>query len=157
MDPKLVFWTGALVNMSAIVCLAALGVRERRRGAIAAHRRRMLAAGSLVALFLAAYAVKLALLGREDRSAWDATSVWVLRIHELCVLTMVVAGGLAAARGRRLARTRHATGNPVDPVAPPALGRGHRRAGWVAVVAAALGFATAAVVLAGMYRRAGLF
>jgi uncharacterized membrane protein YozB (DUF420 family) len=156
MDPKLLFWTGALVNMSAIVCLAALGVRERRRGAIAAHRRRMLAAAALVALFLAAYAAKLAVLGREDRSSWDAGSVWVLRIHELCVVTMVVAGGLAAARGRRLAPTRNATGDPSHPAAPPALSRGHRRAGWVAVVAAALGFVTATAVLAGMYRRAGL-
>jgi uncharacterized membrane protein YozB (DUF420 family) len=156
MDPKLAFWTGALINMSAIVILAALGVRERRRGAIAAHRRRMLAAGALVGLFLAAYAVKLALLGREDRSSWGATSVWVLRIHELCVLTMVVAGGLAAARGRRLASTRNATGDPGHPVAPPRLSAGHRRAGWAAVVAAVLGFVTAAGVLAGMYRRAGL-
>ena len=155
MEPKLVYWTAALANMGVIVVLALRGVAHRRRGAIDRHRRSMLAAGWLVLAFLASYAVKLAVLGREAMQLWSPTAVWVLRIHELCVLTMLVAGGAALWRGRSLSRTRNASLDPRDPPAPAALADGHRRLGTVAVAAALLGFLTAVLVLAGMYARAG--
>jgi len=156
MDAKLVFWTGALVNMAAIVALGFAGVRARRRGDVPRHRRRMLSAAALVGLFLAAYVVKLALLGREDMSVWSPRAVWVLRFHEMCVLAMLVAGFLAARRGLALAGTRNVTGDPEHPPAPPERARGHRSAGRIAVGAAVFGLLSAAVVLFDMYRRAGL-
>jgi uncharacterized membrane protein YozB (DUF420 family) len=156
MDPRLVYWSFALLDMCAVVGLAAAGVRALRRGNVARHCRCMLGAAAGVALFVLSYLLKLAVLGREDLASWDRASVQVLRLHELCVFTMLAAGGFAGARALRLRRTRNATQRPQDPPAPAALVRAHRRAGWTAVVAAALGLALAALVLAGMYRRAGL-
>ena len=156
MDPKLFFWTGAFLNMGVIVVLGARGVTARRRGAIGLHRRSMLIGALLVLLFVASYVFKLQLLGREDLAAWSAFDLWTLRFHELCVLAMVVAGAIAAWRGRALGSTRNATRAPEDPLAPPKLASGHRVAGWTAVVSVVLGFLTAGMVLAGMYRRAGL-
>ena len=156
MDARLAYWTFALLDMSLVVLCAVAGVRSLRRGDPARHRRQMLAAAALVVLFVVSYAIKLAVLGREDRSTWGVLSIWVLRIHELCVLTMVVAGGLAIARGLRLRATRNFTRAPADRPAPASDVRWHRGAGRTAVIAAALGLLLAACVLAGMYRRAGL-
>ncbi len=156
MDPKLLFWTGALVNMGVIVALAAGGVWQRRRGNVAGHRRRMLAAAVLVALFVAAYLLKLLFLGREALESWSPGAVWMLRVHEACVAVMLAGGGTAALRALVLRRTRNATHDPGDPEAPAGVAAWHRRAGWAAVVASALGLVTAGFVLAGMYQRAGI-
>lgn len=156
MDPKLLFWTGAFANMGFVLGFAWAGVRQRRRGDIDRHRRSMGVAAALVGAFLLAYALKLALLGREALETWSLAAVWTLRIHELCVAGMLLAGGAAALRALALRSTRNATRSPDDPVAPPGMATWHRRAGWVAVLSAALGFATAGLVLAGMYQRAGL-
>jgi uncharacterized membrane protein YfcA len=156
MDPKLVFWTGALVNMGIILALAVSGIVERRRHDVAAHRRRMLVASSLVGAFLVAYVVKLMVLGGESTAEWSSSAVWVLRVHELCVATMLVGGCLAWLRALRLRHTRNATADPADPPAEPSLAAWHRRAGWAAVVASGLGFATALLILRGMYARAGI-
>lgn len=156
MDPKLVFWTSAFANMGLVLGLAATGVRHRRRGDVPRHRRNMLSAAALVGLFLAGYALKLAFLGREALETWSPAAIWTLRLHELCVATMLLAGGLAGVRATALRRTRNASRNPADPPAARPVVDWHRRAGWTAVVAAGLGFATAALVLLGMYRRAGL-
>ena len=117
----------------------------------------MLTAAALVVLFVVSYVVKLAVLGREDLTTWGVLSIWVLRIHELCVLTMVVGGTVALSRALRLRRSRNFTRRPEDPPAPARSVRWHRGAGRTAACAAALGFALAACVLAGMYRRAGWF
>ena len=68
----------------------------------------------------------------------------------------LLAGGVAGVRATALRRTRNASRNPADPPAARPVVDWHRRAGWTAVVAAGLGLATAALVLLGMYRRAGL-
>jgi len=156
MTPGLLYWTGAFANMLVIVILAGVGVRERRRGRIRQHRRDMLIAAGLVGGFLVSYVLKLALLGREDMSGWSGNAVWTLRFHELCVLSMLLAGGLAARRGSALGRTRAASLDLADPPPAPGAALAHRRAGWTAVVAAALGLLSAALVLVGMYQRAGL-
>jgi hypothetical protein len=117
----------------------------------------MLTAAALVALFLLSYLLKLALIGREDLASWDTSSIWMLRIHELCVFTMLAAGITAGTRALRLRRTRNATRDPQDPPAPASLVRWHRGAGKTAVCAAALALGFAGLVLAGMYRRAGWF
>lgn len=156
MDARLAYWTLALLNMCGVVGFAAIGVKAVRRGDTARHRRCMLTAAALVVLFVLSYLVKLAALGREDLASWGALSIWVLRIHELCVLTMVVAGGIAASRGLRLRATRNFTHRPEHPLAPPGTVRWHRGAGITAAWAAAAGLVLAACVLAGMYRRAGL-
>jgi hypothetical protein len=69
---------------------------------------------------------------------------------------MLIAGATAGQRALRLRRTRNATHDPGDPPAPARLASWHRRAGWAAVAAAGLGLSSAALVLVGMYQRAGL-
>jgi uncharacterized membrane protein YozB (DUF420 family) len=155
MDPKVLFWTGALVLMAGVVAVAIVGVRRRRRGDVPGHRRAMLAASALVGFFLAAYVVKVALLGHERVAEWSERDRLILRVHELCIAVMLAAGSLAGLRAWRLRRTRNATLDPADPAAPPALARWHRRAGWTAVAAAAAGWLTAFLMLIGMYQRAG--
>jgi uncharacterized membrane protein YozB (DUF420 family) len=155
MDARLLFWTGALANMGLVLAFAVLGVWRRRVGDVPGHRRSMLTAGALVGLFLAAYVLKVVFLGREPRATWSPAALWVLRVHELCVATMLVGGATAGLRALALRLTRNASRNPADPPASRSLVLWHRRAGWTAVTAAALGFVTAALVLAGMYGRAG--
>jgi hypothetical protein len=156
MDPKILFWTGALALMGAVVGFAAAGVSRRRRGDIPGHRRAMLTASALVGLFVLSYLVKLALLGREQLPTWSPEARLALRIHETCIAVMLAAGGIGGWRAWRLRRTRNATRDPRDPVAPASLARWHRRAGWTAMIAAGAGWLTALLVLGGMYRRAGL-
>ena len=153
MNATFVFWCAALVNMAAMFGLMLKGVREVRRGDVQAHQRSMVTATALVGGFLVAYLCKAAILGKEDFSAWSALSIWTLRLHETCVLVMLVAGIVALVRARKLKTTRNVTGERDDPPAPEALLRAHKRGGKVAVVAAGLGLATACAVLAGMYAR----
>jgi uncharacterized membrane protein YozB (DUF420 family) len=155
MDGKVIFWSGAFLNMLLIAGLAIHGVRCARRREFARHARAMRAAALLVAFFLLSYVSKLALLGREELETWSRASVDVLRFHELCVLAMLVGGGLALAIGRRLRATRLVTGAATDPAPAAPLLRRHRAAGRTALAGALLGAASAAVVLAGMYARAG--
>ena len=155
MDPKTLFWTGALALMAAVVGAAVAGVLRRRRGDIAGHRRAMLGASALVAAFLVAYLVKVAFLGHEQVAEWSEAERRVLYVHESCIAVMLVAGAVAGLRAWRLRRTRNATHDPGDPPAPASLARWHRRAGWTAVVAAAAGWLTALLILIGMYQRAG--
>jgi len=155
LDPKLAYWTWALANFAGVVACAGLGVRGIRRRDVRTHRRCMLAAAGLVGLFLASYVLKVIFLGREDLGLWSAPAVAVLRAHETCILLMLVAGATAGTRAWRFRRSL-----PAGPLLPPSevtrRGRlAHRRAGWTAVVASGLALATAAVVLAGMYARAG--
>jgi hypothetical protein len=157
MDPRLAYWTFALLDLAAVVGFALAGVAALRRGDVLRHQRRMLAAAALVALFLLSYLFKLALIGREDLGSWDRASIWILRLHELCVFTMLVAGGIAGSRALRLRHTRNATRDPRDPPAPAALVLWHRGSGKTAVCAAALALGFAGLVLAGMYRRGGWF
>jgi uncharacterized membrane protein YozB (DUF420 family) len=153
MDPKLLYWTAACVNMGVVVAAAVTGVRAIRRGNVSLHRRSMLTASALVVGFVVSYALKLALLGREDLPRWSPGAVTVLRIHELCVFTMLLGGAFAGARAWRMRRDPLARGE-VPRGAPGARWLAHRRAGWTAVTGAVLGVITAAVVLAGMYQRA---
>jgi uncharacterized membrane protein YozB (DUF420 family) len=153
-DPKLLYWSGALLNMAVIAALAVHGVRCARRGELARHARSMRAAGLLVGLFLVSYVLKLAVLGREEMERWSPRAVGVLRFHELCVLTMLLAGGTALWLGRSLRRSRAFSRDAADPAAPPARLRRHRLAGRTALAGALLGAASAALVLAGMYARA---
>jgi uncharacterized membrane protein YozB (DUF420 family) len=155
-DAKLAFWTAAFANMVLAAALAARGVAFARRGEFARHARAMRAAAAFVALVLAAYVAKLALLGREAVETWSPGAVTLLHVHELCVLVMLVAGGAALALGRRLGRSPLVTGAASDPAASAATRRRHRLAGRAAVGGALLGAATASLVLAGMYARAAL-
>src|SRR5262245_2991075 len=154
MDPKLIFWCVALANLGAIVSFAVTGVMAVRRGDVRTHRRRMLTSASLVGFFLASYLVKVAVLGREDRSLWTALDRSVLYVHETFVAAMLLGGGYAAWRAWQFrARLGPALVLPRDGMLP---GRApHRRAGWIAVIGAALAFVTAGGVLAGMFARAG--
>lgn len=156
MDAKLIYWNFALVNLTLLVVIALYGVYQIPRRRIRRHHRSMWIAVALVVTFLVSYAFKLAWLGREDRSVWSGVDLTVLRVHETFVLAMLVAGGLTLWRARGFRSTRHYTERGEDPPAPAARLQRHRRAGWVALVSAVLGLLTAAMVLVGMYRRAGL-
>jgi uncharacterized membrane protein YozB (DUF420 family) len=154
MDPKLLFWTAALINLGVLCGFALLGVRHARRGEIARHQRAMRIATLLVLVFLASYVFKLMLLGRENMAVWERLDVWVLRIHELFVLQMIVAGAVAWFQSRKLVHTRLVTHDPADPMPDPGTLRTHRIAGRTAVIGAILGFLMAVGVLIGMYQRA---
>jgi len=151
LDPKVTYWTGALANMVVALGVASFGVSRIRRAEVARHAFAMKTAVILVVLFVVSYALKLWLLGREALEVWEPRFVHVLRFHELCVFTMVAAGGTALylATTRRLA----------DPPAPDALAqrariaRIHRTAGWTALIACGLGAISASYVLYGMYAR----
>jgi uncharacterized membrane protein YozB (DUF420 family) len=153
-EPKLWFWTLALVNMAAVVALATRGVRAIRAGEIAKHRRSMTAAGWLVVAFLGSYLGKRFALGPEDLALWSQGARINLWVHESFVAAMLIAGAGALVLGRRLARTRRVTGRDADPAPSPAELRRHRRFGWSAVLASGLGFVTACGILAGMFARA---
>ena len=155
LDPKLVYWTGALANLLVIVVCAAVAVARIRRGDVRGHKRLMLTASSLVVLFLVSFVLKGRILGAEDVAAWSTFHRNVLRTHETFVLAMLLGGAYAGSRAWRFRRTLG-----LGPLQPPtdASRRDrsrHRIGGWIAVVGSALGFATAAVVLAGMFERAG--
>ena len=96
------------------------------------------------------------MLGHEELGSWSPAAIGVLRFHELCVLAMLVAGSTALLLGRRLRRSRAFSRDAADPAPPPRLLPRHRLAGRTALAGALLGALTAAVVLAGMYTRAGL-
>jgi uncharacterized membrane protein YozB (DUF420 family) len=153
-DPKLVYWSLALLNMAAIVALAGNGVLAIRRGEVQRHRRSMTAAAWLVALFLASYVVKSFALGSEALARWSPAARLNLWVHESFVTAMLLFGAAALVLGRRLARTRRVTGRDADPAPGPARLRRHRRLGWVAVGCAAFGLLTACGILAGMFARA---
>ena len=154
MDPKLLYWSVAPVNMTAVVGLAAAGVRAVRRGELVRHRRCMTLAAWLVPAFLLSYLVKRFWAGSEDLELWSAAARLNLYVHESFVTTLLLAGAGALLLGRRIARTRRFTGRAADPAPGPLQLRRHRRFGWVAVTAATLGLLTACGVLAGMFARA---
>jgi putative membrane protein len=153
MDPKLLYWTGALLNLGVIVVCVGLGVRAIRRGDVARHRRLMLAGVSLVGIFLVSYVLKVVWLGKEDKSLWQALDYAVLYVHETCIAFMLVGGAVALLRARGF---RDALGpGPSLPASPLPGAASHRRAGKVAAVGALLAFVTAAGVLLRMFARAG--
>ncbi len=109
-------------------------------------------AGSLVGLFLVFYAIKLPILGREDRSLWSTSELWTLYVHELCIVAMLAAGVLAALQARRFGEIRD--GPNLAPEADERDRRLHRMAGRIAVISSMFALLTAAAVLTGMYSRA---
>ena len=111
----------------------------------------MLAAGSLIGMFLVSYVLKVSFLGREDLDLWSTGRVILLYVHETCILVMLLAGVTAGYRAYRFRRSL-----PAGPLLPPEASasqerRWHRRAGWTAVVASVLAFVTSIFVLVGMY------
>lgn len=153
MDAKVVYWTGAWLNFSLLLAFVVVGIRRVRAAQVAGHRRAMIISSGLVVLFLLSYVVKLAVLGREDLSLWVPRDVTLLRLHESCVLLMVLAGSLALILARRMRSTRSVTRDVGDPVTAPGLLRLHRLAGRTAAVGALFGWLTAALVLIGMWSR----
>lgn len=153
MDAKVLYWTGALVNMAVLCGFAVAGVRQVRRGEVARHQRSMRIAASLVVAFLVSYVLKLMMLGSEDLSLWSAAARNALHFHELCVLFMVVCGVAALLLGRSLRITSAVSDEPGSPDADPQRLLRHRRLGRTAVFAAWLGLLSAATVLIGMYQR----
>jgi uncharacterized membrane protein YozB (DUF420 family) len=154
MDAKLFFWTCALADLGVLCGIALFGVRYARRGEIARHKRAMKIASLLVVAFVGSYVLKVQFLGREDMSVWTTLDVWVLRIHELFVLQMVVAGSVAWIQARKLIKTRLVTHDPNDPVPDAKTVRIHRLAGRTAVIGSVFAFLFAIGILAGMYSRA---
>ena len=155
MDPKVIYWTCAFINMGLVVGSAFYGLAQLRAGNPSRHRAMMITATCLVLGFIASYGLKLYFLGREDLSVWSSNAVWVLRFHETCVFSMVVGGGLGLRWSRQLRMTRSFTLDPADPLADRVIAHRHHRAGQVALTAALLGFISAGFVLAGMYARMG--
>jgi uncharacterized membrane protein YozB (DUF420 family) len=147
MSWNLAFWIYAFCTMTSIVALIGLGVRTVRRGHVRRHRRFMMATVAVVVVFLFAYAIKVIVLGREDKSDWSSGRRVVLYVHEACVLTMLVSGGVAMAIGRRIF-PRFVSGDVDEPAS--AARRRHARYGRICVAAAVLALLWGAVVLLGM-------
>ncbi|HEX9814451.1 MAG TPA: DUF420 domain-containing protein [Myxococcota bacterium] len=155
MNPNLAFWTGALVNLIAIVALVAIGIRNIRRGRLARHRRCMKTAAALAGCFLGIYPLKVLWFGRERLFEWSEQAVLILRIHEAFVFAMIVGGLIALILSRKMHRNRNLLNHLSD--APLASSRAlsiHRKAGWTAAIGAGFAFLTAVFVLVGMYERA---
>ena len=133
MDPNLAFWSLALANLAVVVACAWTGVRRIRAKDVAGHRRMMLTSMSLVGLFLVSYAMKVRVLGREDKTAWTTFDFAVLYLHEACVVVMLVGGALALYRAAKF-RAGLGPNWKLPPDTNPLAGlRGHRRAGRFAV------------------------
>jgi uncharacterized membrane protein YozB (DUF420 family) len=158
MDANTAYWTAAWLNMLVLVGLAIAGARQAGQQHIDRHRRLMWTAVILVVVFVSSYGVKLAVLGREDLAVWERSFVHVLRVHELCVLVMVLAGATSLTLALRLELERP-LGAPRIGLDAARLGRGvriHRSAGWIAIGAGLLGVLTASYVLWGFYSRLGV-
>ncbi len=155
MDAKVIFWGAAVLNFAALTGFAVAGIQQIRRGERARHRRSMLIAASLVGVFLVAYVVKLATLGREDLDTWSSAAVWTLRFHELCVLAMLIGGGTALVLGGRIKKSRLFATTPDAPAPSPSDLHRHRIAGRVALAGAVLGVVSAGFVWLGMLSRSG--
>ncbi len=145
MNWSIAFWTLALVNLGVIAGLVGFALRAVRHGHVAAHRRAMRGAATLVVAFLAAYLVKRLLLGPEDKSDWSAFALGNLYLHEALVFTMLGAGAAALFLARRFARTDEVTGAAHGPRA------WHRRLGRIAAGACLASFFTACGILARMW------
>lgn len=152
MKANLVYWTAALANLAVIVGCGTRGVAAIRRGEVRTHRAMMLVSTALVVLFLVSYLLKVAWLGREDRSAWTALDFAILYTHELCIVAMLVAGAIALFRALRFS-ARLQPGWTIPPGADLPGRAQHRRAGTVAKWSGALAFVTAIGVWAGMLLR----
>lgn len=153
MDLKVIYWTVAWLNLLVLSLFALSGVQQVRKGQVARHRRSMLTAVWLVVAFVISYVFKLIFLGREDLSQWSDAAVWTLRIHELFIAIMIVAGSMALVRGSRLAKTNLLSNLPDAGDPDPEERMKHRRAGRVAVFAMLLALFFAGLVLIGMYSR----
>ena len=155
MDANLVFWCLALLDLGAVAICTAVGVRRARAGNLAAHRRSMLAAVTLVGVFLVSYLAKLAVLGREDRSAWTFWDFTVLYVHESFVAMMLLGGGIALWWARGFRERLGEDGRLPEDGLPLPGGERHRWMGRVAFLGVWMAFITAMGVLAGMFSRAG--
>ncbi len=154
MDAKLLYWTGAFINFGVVCALALIGVRRIRAKDVHGHRRIMLTSSALVFGFIASYVLKVVYLGKENLQVWDGFSLWSLHIHESWILVMIVSGAYAGYRAFTFRRSLPTTGLLEDRLSPVASRRHHRIAGWIAVVGSLCAFATASLVLYGMYARA---
>ena len=154
MDANLAFWSGALANLGVIVFCTLTGVQRIRAKDVVGHRRRMVIAMSLVGAFLVAYIVKVAALGREDKTGWTTLDFVILYTHEICVIAMLAGGGVALYRAAKF-RAGLGPKLKLPPDDDPLEGfERHKRAGKVAVWSSLAGFITAIGVLAGMFARA---
>jgi uncharacterized membrane protein YozB (DUF420 family) len=153
MDAKLLFWCWALANMALVLGLGVRGARAIRANRIDVHRRSMAWAGLFVVAFLVAYVAKRLVLGGEDLSVWSTAARTNLYVHESFIATMLVAGAIAFAFGRKLAKTRRVTQSAADPLAPREAISRHRLAGRIALFGALFGFLTACGILGGMLAR----
>ncbi len=148
MDARTLFWTLALANMAAAFALAVVGIYYARSKQIEKHRRMMRWTAGLVGLFVAAYLVKVLTLGRENISAWEFSSLAILRIHEGFVFLFLVAGIRAFYLSRKIVSTPE-----TDP-----LRKRHRLAGRITMTCFALALLTAALTYRAIlheYEKAG--
>ncbi|MFP5287694.1 MAG: DUF420 domain-containing protein [Thermoanaerobaculia bacterium] len=155
MDPRLIYWSFALLVLLLMVAAALLGWWSARRKDVRRHRLFMNTSVVLCLFFLVSYVWKVFWLGKEDLSVWSRSDLLVLRIHELLVGTMLVLGGggrlIAGRFSRWILPSGHLSSAGED--RRKAL-RLHRRMGRIAILISAAALITAALILAGMYQRA---
>lgn len=156
MDPRLIYWSCALLVLLLMVVAALLGWWYGRRKDFRRHRLLMNTSVALCLIFLASYVWKVLWLGKEDLSVWSRTDLFVLRLHETLVGIMLLLGGGARLIARRFSRWILPSGRLSPPEGEDrrrAL-RIHRRMGQIAILISAAALLTAVLILAGMFGRA---
>ena len=106
---------------------------------------------TLIVLFVVAYAIKVALIGREALDLWSRDSLLWLRIHETFVLVFLLAGAYAFHLSRKFGQIALLRG--VDSVPNPAARWRHARAGRIYLLSFGAALATAAVTYSGIVHR----
>ncbi len=154
MTPNLAYWFFAYILTFVTVIIGLNGIRHIRAGAIATHRARMVLACNLMIFFVGTYAVKVVVLGREDKSDWTTFYLVVLYIHETFIFLMLLFGAYARYLAFRFKGTLF---EEETPAGDHALRQRHRKVGKLALTWAICALGTATVVLYGMASRAGLF
>lgn len=150
MNSNLIFWFYAYAVTVCALVFAFRGVGRAKKGQLEAHRKDMIRACNLIILFVLSYVFKVLFLGREDKSSWESTYLWILYIHEALIGLMLVTGVWARILAAKLATTL-TDPNPSDMILT--LRRKHAKIGRTCIIAAVCALFTAAIILYGMWQR----
>ena len=145
MNPNLYFWFYVYGLTITALIIAFTGIARIRKGDEVGHSKRMNLAIYLILFFVASYLVKIIVLGREDKSGWEAWNFAVLYIHEFFIACMLISGTYTRYLAGKFKHTL---------MAPDALTgldvqrrRKHRLAGKICLSATSMAIVTATLIL----------
>ena len=147
---NLIFWGFAYLITGVAILFAVRGYRAVRRGDYGLHRTLMNTACNLILFFVAAYLVKVLVLGREDKTTWENLYLYTLYIHEGFIGLMLVTGIWARWLSHQFKDTLFKDKLSETMAKKRKL---HGRLGKVCLGAAGCGLFTATIILIGMFGR----